>query len=138
MTPEQIQKMAEGFPPSSIGKDHEEVIVWLAEQHVALQEQVQKLAADKEKYLVECMATKIAIQYLKAGESDFTLNTPATDAVIREIGAKAVAPYAEALRQLHDTVQDCYWKDAKSWEESDHPMKVASDLISKFRAGEVS
>lgn len=43
MTPEQIQKMAEGFPPSSIGKDHEEVVAWLAKNHVALQEQLQKL-----------------------------------------------------------------------------------------------
>lgn len=40
MTPEQIQKMADGFPPSSIGKDHEEVVTWLAQQHAHLQEQV--------------------------------------------------------------------------------------------------
>ncbi|EHF4933356.1 hypothetical protein CLJ31_004489, partial [Enterobacter hormaechei] len=36
------------------------------------------LAAEKEKFAVECAATKIAIAYLKSGRHDFTLNTPAT------------------------------------------------------------
>lgn len=78
-------------------------------QIAELQEQVQKLAADKEKYLVECMATKIAIQYLKAGESDFTLNTPATDAVIREIGAKAVEGFEKYCLHLAECSGDKRW-----------------------------
>lgn len=45
MTPEQIQKLADGLPPSCMGKDHEEVVVWLAKQHIALQQQVNALAA---------------------------------------------------------------------------------------------
>lgn len=45
------------------------------------------LAAEKEKFAVECAATKIAIAYLKSGRHDFTLNTPATDAYLAEVRA---------------------------------------------------
>lgn len=47
------------------------------------------LAAEKEKFAVECAATKIAIAYLKSGRHDFTLNTPATDAFLAEVRAQA-------------------------------------------------
>jgi len=46
MTPEQIQAIAEGLPPSAIGKDYEEVVTWLANQLIALQLQVNALAAE--------------------------------------------------------------------------------------------
>ena len=46
------------------------------------------LAAEKEKFAVECAATKIAIAYLKSGRHDFTLNTPATDAFLAEVRAQ--------------------------------------------------
>lgn len=49
MTPEQIQKLADGLPPSCMGKDHEEVVAWLAKQHTALQQQVNALAAELER-----------------------------------------------------------------------------------------
>lgn len=124
MTPEQIQKMAEGCPPSAIGKDHEEVVTWLAEKHIALQEQVQKLAAEnaalKDAFHPEAVpddlldnfgdAVKMdgetfwegdnctSFSYVSNAEELIKLSlasmggieTPATDAVIREIGAKAV------------------------------------------------
>ncbi|EOG8090813.1 hNH endonuclease [Enterobacter roggenkampii] len=45
------------------------------------------LAAEKEKFAVECAATKIAIAYLKSGRHDFTLNTPATEAFLAEVRA---------------------------------------------------
>lgn len=47
------------------------------------------LAAEKEKFAVECAATKIAIAYLKSGRHDFTLNTPATDAFLAEVREQA-------------------------------------------------
>ena len=43
------------------------------------------LGAEKEKFAVECAATKIAITYLKSGRQDFSLNTPATDAFLAEV-----------------------------------------------------
>lgn len=46
MKTEQIKKMADGSSPSEIGKDFEEVIIWLAENYIALQEQVQQLVAE--------------------------------------------------------------------------------------------
>ncbi|MEG5594021.1 hypothetical protein UXP36_06370 [Enterobacter hormaechei] len=54
------------------------------------------LAAEKEKFAVECAATKIAIAYLKSGRHDFTLNTPATDAFLAEVRAQGVERLANA------------------------------------------
>ncbi|MCM7223238.1 hypothetical protein [Enterobacter cloacae] len=51
------------------------------------------LAAEKEKFAVECAATKIAIAYLKSGRHDFTLNTPATDAFLAEVRAQGVEEF---------------------------------------------
>ncbi|GAB7457167.1 TPA: hypothetical protein RK151_004132 [Enterobacter hormaechei subsp. hoffmannii] len=59
------------------------------------------LAAEKEKFAVECAATKIAIAYLKSGRHDFTLNTPATDAFLAEVRASALEYYANLFK---DTV----------------------------------
>ncbi|MGS7660450.1 hypothetical protein [Escherichia coli] len=55
------------------------------------------LAAEKEKFAVECAATKIAIAYLKSGRQDFSLNTPATDAFLAEVRAQGVEMYADNL-----------------------------------------
>lgn len=51
------------------------------------------LAAEKEKFAVECAATKIAIAYLKSGRHDFTLNTPATEAFLAEVRAQGVEEF---------------------------------------------
>nr|WP_097754160.1 hypothetical protein [Escherichia coli] len=48
-----------------------------------------KMAAEKETFAVECATAKIAIAYLKSGRQDFSLNTPATDAFLAEVRAKA-------------------------------------------------
>ena len=55
------------------------------------------LAAEKEKFAVECAATKIAIAYLKSGRHDFTLNTPATEAFLAEVRASGVDASIEHL-----------------------------------------
>ncbi len=58
MTPEQIQKMADGLSPQSIGKDYEEAITWLANQHIALQQQVNAMAAEgvcMNKFVNDCL-----------------------------------------------------------------------------------
>lgn len=56
-----------------------------------------KMAAEKEKFAVECAATKIAIAYLKSGRQDFSLNTPSTDAFLAEVRAQGVEMYADNL-----------------------------------------
>ncbi|WP_303755478.1 hNH endonuclease [Enterobacter hormaechei] len=53
------------------------------------------LAAEKEKFAVECAATKIAIAYLKSGRHDFTLNTPATDAFLAEVRAQGLNAFIQ-------------------------------------------
>lgn len=58
------------------------------------------LAAEKEKFAVECAATKIAIAYLKSGRHDFTLNTPATDAFLAEVRAQGKIEGAERALQI--------------------------------------
>lgn len=55
------------------------------------------LDAEKEKFAVECAATKIAIAYLKSGRQDFSLNTTATDAFLAEVLAQGVEMYADNL-----------------------------------------
>ena len=56
----------------------------------AMEAKCAAMAAEKEKFAVECAATKIAIAYLKSGRHDFTLNTPATDAFLAEVRAQGV------------------------------------------------
>ncbi|WP_113380416.1 hypothetical protein [Escherichia coli] len=53
------------------------------------------LAAEKEKFAVECAATKIAIAYVKSGRQDFSLNTPVTDAFLAEVRAQGVEMFAQ-------------------------------------------
>lgn len=65
-----------------------------------LEAQIKHLAAEKEKFAVECAATKIAIAYLKSGRHDFTLNTTATDAFLAEVRAQGVDGAIAELNQL--------------------------------------
>ena len=57
--------------------------------YAELEARCASLAAEKEKFAVECAATKIAIAYLKSGRQEFSLNTPATDAILAEVRAQA-------------------------------------------------
>jgi len=59
------------------------------EDYAALEAKCSALAAEKEKFAVECAATKIAIAYLKSGRQDFSLNTPANDAFLAELRAQS-------------------------------------------------
>jgi len=68
----------------------------------ALQKQVNALAAEKEKYLVECAAAKIAVAYAKGGKIDFTLNTPNFDAIKRQWMAEGVSLAKNKLVAMGD------------------------------------
>lgn len=67
------------------------------DDYSALEARCAALAAEKEKFAVECAAAKIAIAYLKSGRQDFSLNTPATDAFLDEVRAQGAD---ECVRQL--------------------------------------
>lgn len=82
------------------------------DDYADLEAKCEAMAAEKEKFAVECAATKIAIAYLKSGRQDFTLNTPATDAFMAEVraqsGAKALEDFAEFNIKSIDPIDDEY------------------------------
>lgn len=76
------------------------------------------LAAEKEKFAVECAATKIAIAYLKSGRHDFTLNTPATDAFLAEVRAQGVEMAVDVVKQCYDNICAGGMQEKREYEES--------------------
>ncbi|MGV3930486.1 hypothetical protein [Citrobacter braakii] len=70
----------------------------VADKFAALEAKCAALAAEKERFAVECAASKIAIAYLKSGRQDFSLNTPATDAFLAEVRAQGVEMFAGSLK----------------------------------------
>ncbi|HCJ8833793.1 TPA: hypothetical protein NV776_004145 [Escherichia coli] len=91
------------------------------------------LDAEKEKFAVECAATKIAIAYLKSGRQDFSLNTTATDAFLAEVRAQGVDAAIEAAKNL--VAQEYEYKDFKA-AQSDCCMHPGSDLVGKVEMTE--
>ena len=87
------------------------------------------LAAEKEKFAVECAATKIAIAYLKSGRHDFTLNTPATDAFLAEVRASAVD---EACLKISNAIVNCYQDEQIGLDEA---ATICGDFASELRKG---
>ncbi|HCT6441527.1 TPA: hNH endonuclease [Enterobacter hormaechei] len=85
------------------------------------------LAAEKEKFAVECAATKIAIAYLKSGRHDFTLNTPATDAFLAEVRAHDL----NAFIQHHSAELDAHIKNGG--EQFDEKSVSIRDIIVSAR-----
>lgn len=91
------------------------------------------LAAEKEKFAVECAATKIAIAYLKSGRHDFTLNTPATDAFLAEVRAQGVEMLASLAGnecQRYKSVNDR--SGARKWKSI---VILCTDFAAKIRKG---
>ncbi|ELJ5765050.1 hypothetical protein RS411_001684 [Enterobacter hormaechei] len=87
------------------------------------------LAAEKEKFAVECAATKIAIAYLKSGRHDFTLNTPATDAFLAEVRASAVD---EACLKISNAIVNCYQDEQIGL---DTAATICGDFAAQLRKG---
>ncbi|EFU0735220.1 hypothetical protein HUQ58_001503 [Escherichia coli] len=85
------------------------------------------LAAEKEKFAVECAATKIAIAYLKSGRHDFTLNTPATEAFLAEVRAHDL----NAFIRHHSAELDAHIKNGG--EQFDEKSVRIRDIIVSAR-----
>lgn len=90
------------------------------------------LAAEKEKFAVECAATKIAIAYLKSGRHDFTLNTPATDAFLAEVRAQGVEMFAAHKRERQQALRS---RSMRMSEEAAGMAADAEDFASELRKG---
>lgn len=87
------------------------------------------LAAEKEKFAVECAATKIAIAYLKSGRHDFTLNTPATEAFLAEVRAAAVD---EVCLKISNAIVNCYQDEQVGL---DAAATICGDFAAQLRKG---
>lgn len=87
------------------------------------------LAAEKEKFAVECAATKIAIAYLKSGRHDFTLNTPATEAFLAEVRAAAVD---EVCLKISNAIINCYQDEMVGLDEA---ATICGDFAAQLRKG---
>ncbi|EOU8208863.1 hNH endonuclease [Escherichia coli] len=85
------------------------------------------LAAEKEKFAVECAAAKIAIAYLKSGRQDFSLNTPATDAFLAEVRAHDL----NAFIRHHSAELDAHIKNGG--EQFDEKSVRIRDIIVSAR-----
>lgn len=58
------------------------------------------LAADREKFAVQCAAAKIAVQYAQAAGFECTLNTPAVDAYLNSVRAEGAEAVAQKLLNM--------------------------------------
>ncbi|MFZ5401922.1 hypothetical protein ACOY97_04380 [Enterobacter asburiae] len=87
------------------------------------------LAAEKEKFAVECAATKIAIAYLKSGRHDFTLNTPATEAFLAEVRSAAVD---EVCLKISNAIVNCYQDEQVGL---DAAATICGDFAAQHRKG---
>ena len=90
------------------------------------------LAAEKEKFAVECAATKIAIAYLKSGRHHFTLNTPATDAFLAEVLAQGVEMFAAHKRERQHALRS---RSMRMSEEAAGMAADAENFADELRKG---
>lgn len=68
---------------------------WRDMQIAELKAQRDALAADRERFAVQCAAAKIAVQYARAAGFECTLNTPAVDAFLNSVRAEGVEMFAD-------------------------------------------
>jgi len=99
------------------------------DDYSAIEAKCAALAAEKEKFAVECAAAKIAIAYLKSGRQDFSLNTPATDAFLAEVRASAVD---EACLKISNAIVNCYQDEQIGL---DAAATICGDFAAQLRQG---
>lgn len=140
-----IEHMAQGYPPSHIGKDYEEVVTWLATQLLATQEQRDALAVESAHYktVAEKMAER-ADDY-KSGHLGFSvfdsvnelkqgLKTPATDAYLNSVRAEGIDYLASEAGEM---VQKFY-QGSSDWKQWKSIVFFAVTVADQLRAGEPS
>lgn len=74
---------------------------WRDMQIAEIKAQRDALAAEREKFAVQCAAAKIAVQYAQAAGFECTLNTPVVDAYLNSVRADAVEEAAESAPWLY-------------------------------------
>ncbi|WP_288654694.1 MULTISPECIES: hypothetical protein [Pantoea] len=126
-----IEHMAQGLPPSHIGKDHEEVATELAKHALELQQKLDAVVAENAALLIQIsriidIVSKADNSYCMCGESmeshviggcgsptgmldyhfgkltEEKAQTPATDALLNAVRAEGIEILTSRLQQLID------------------------------------
>lgn len=80
---------------------NEELSAYLVRKFTELKAECDALAADRERFAVQCAAAKIAVQHAKSRGFECTLNTPAVDAYLNSVRAEAsIDILSELLEEL--------------------------------------
>lgn len=74
---------------------------WRDMQIAAVQQKLDEVLAEREKFAVQCAAAKIAVKYAKSAGFECTLNTPDVDAFLNEVRADGVEMFASALKEKY-------------------------------------
>lgn len=104
------------------------------EDYTELKAQRDALAADREKFAVQCAAAKIAVQYAQAAGFECTLNTPAVDAYLNSVRAEGLEILTGKLQQLID--EGVF--DAKEIGVAAGAVYEGAQIAAQLRAGEPS
>lgn len=105
---------------------------WRDLQIAELKAQRDALAADREKFAVQCAAAKIAVQYAQAAGFECTLNTPAVDAYLNSVRAEGAQAVEQKLIRMCAVAH-------RSDKEVIHALSVkAGEIAAQLRAGEPS
>lgn len=95
-----IEHMAQGLPPSSIGKDHEEVVIFLATSLLAAQQRLDALAAEVDNcrgFVADHLGPEAELQF--SG-----LDTHVADAILNSVRAEGVEMLAAHHQRIVDTL----------------------------------
>lgn len=102
MNQNDIENMAQGFPPLSIGRDYEEVVIELAKHSLALQQRLNAVLA--------------GLDSLAGAMLNRTLDSGSKQAVAYSDCADMLAKHAAQLRAETDTTPSQYESLAKDGE----------------------
>ncbi|WP_312063306.1 hypothetical protein [Pantoea septica] len=141
-----IELMAQGFPPSSIGKDHEEVVTFLATSLLAAQQKLGAMAAENALIQGEpslaSMMEALDIYYededvperamLAAHRALLPKRSPVTDAYLNPVRAEGIIMFASkqlaaagdldrtiTLERLMLNAEECAWQLRASFDKDD-------------------
>lgn len=75
------------------------------EDYASLQQKLDSVMAEREKFAVQCAAARIAVQYAKAAGFECTLNTPDVDNYLNAVRAEGVEMFDKHFN-CHDISDD--------------------------------
>lgn len=104
-----IEHMAQGFPPSSIGKDHEEVVTFLATSLLAAQQKLEQAEGDAQVglQLSERLARQLDEAKLKLAQAEEDLESEKRkSAMYKKMRGIAVAGHAQDLDRIDAVAEE--------------------------------